>query len=219
MIVREEFQSDLNDLKDLVLKQGELAKVALKNSIDALVHQKQDVAQQIKDNDNVIDDLEEEINEKIIWMIAQQQPVATDLRRLITALKIASEIERNADFAVNIAKSVIRIGDTKLYKPLEDIPKMADKVLVMFDMALEAFKNEDHNLALEMAKKDDEIDDMYGEIIKELLSHMSKNPDITAQVSELAFVCRYLERVADHSTNIGENIVFLIKGKRFDLNE
>ncbi|OZM57690.1 phosphate transport system regulatory protein PhoU [Lottiidibacillus patelloidae] len=219
MIVREEFQSDLNELKELVLKQGELTKIALKRSVDALIHQKQDVAEEIKLGDNEIDDLEVEINEKIIWMIAKQQPVATDLRRLITALKIASEIERNADFAVNIAKSVIRIGDTPLYKPLEDIPKMADEVLIMFDMALNAFKNEDHNLALEMAKMDDKVDDMYGKIITELMVHMAKNPDIIAQVSELAFVCRYLERVADHTTNIGENIVYLIKGKRFDLNE
>jgi phosphate transport system protein len=219
MIVREEFQSDLNELKELVLKQGELAKIALKRSVDALIHQKQDVAEEIKLADNEIDDLEIEINEKIIWMIAKQQPVATDLRRLITALKIASEIERNADFAVNIAKSVIRIGDTPLYKPLEDIPKMADDVLIMFDMALNAFENEDHNLALEMAKMDDKVDDMYGKIITELMVHMANNPDIIAQVSELAFVCRYLERVADHTTNIGENIVYLIKGKRFDLNE
>jgi phosphate transport system protein len=219
MIVREEFQSDLNELKEMVIKQGDLAKIALKKALDALVHQKEDLAREIMASDNEIDALEEEINEKIIWMIAQQQPVATDLRRLITALKIASEIERNADFAVNIAKSVIRIGATPLYKPLEDIPKMADIVLIMFDMALNAFKEEDHHLALEMAKMDDQVDDMYGKIITELLQQMAKNPDVITQVTELAFVCRYLERTADHTTNIGENIVFLVKGKRFDLNE
>jgi phosphate transport system protein len=219
VIVREEFQSDLNELKKLVLKQGELAKVALTRSIDALVNQNIEVAKEIMENDNVIDDLEEEINEKIIWMIAQQQPVATDLRRLITALKISSEIERNADFAVNVSKSILRIGSTKLYKPLEDIPKMAKIVLDMFDMALKAFEEEDHHLALKMAKIDDQVDDMYGQIIKELLETMAQNPDIIAQVTELAFICRYLERTADHTTNIGENIVFLVKGKHFDLNE
>lgn len=217
-MLREKFQEQLEELKTMVQDLGDLASSALNKSIEALVEQDVNKALEIMDADYKINDLEEEINEKAIVMIAKQQPVAIDLRRIIAAIKISTDIERIGDLAVNISKSIIRIGNDPFIKPLVDIPNMASIAQKMTSDVIKAFYEEDVQLAKEVAETDDKIDEMYGELVQELLTLMAEKPEIINQVTQLSFVCRYLERVGDHVTNISESIIYLVKGKRFDLD-
>jgi phosphate transport system protein len=219
MVVRENFQLQLEEMKQAIVQISKLAEEALELSVEALKNQDLDKALQIIENDNRINVLEDEINDMAILLIAKQAPVASDLRRIIAAIKISSDIERMADFAVNIAKSTIRIGKQEFIKPLEELPKMAQHAIAMLTTATKAYVEEDVALAKQLAELDDEVDETYGKIIKELLELMTKNPEHLSQISQLLFVCRYIERTADHATNIAESIIFLVKGKRYGLND
>jgi phosphate transport system protein len=217
--VRVTFQAELDTLKKMVLDLSSLAQTALEEAIEALKNQDVDKALKIIDNDIRLNNLEEEINEKAILIIAKQAPVAIDLRRVIVAIKISSDVERVGDLAVNIAKSVIRIGNAKLIKPLEEIPKLAEVAKKMLEDAIKAYYEEDVVLAKNLAEVDDEVDATYGRLIQELLVLMTQKQDYISQITQLAFICRYIERTADHTTNISESIIYLVKGKRYDLNE
>jgi phosphate transport system protein len=219
MVVRENFQLQLEEMKQAIIQISKLTEEALLQSVEALKTQDLDKALEVIENDNRINVLEDEINDMAILLIAKQAPVASDLRRIIAAIKISSDIERMADFAVNIAKSTIRIGKQELIKPLEELPKMAHHAIHMLTTATKAYVEEDVSLAKELADLDDYVDETYGKIIKELLELMTKNPDHLSQISQLLFVCRYIERTADHATNIAESIIFLVKGKRYGLND
>jgi phosphate transport system protein len=219
MVVRENFQLQLEEMKNAIIQISKLTEEALLESVEALKNQDLDKALEVIENDNRINVLEDEINDMAILLIAKQAPVASDLRRIIAAIKISSDIERMADFAVNIAKSTIRIGKQELIKPLEELPKMAHHAIKMLTAATKAYVEEDVALAKELADMDDYVDETYGKIIKELLELMTKNPDHLSQISQLLFVCRYIERTADHATNIAESIIFLVKGKRYGLND
>jgi phosphate transport system protein len=219
MVVRENFQLQLEEMKNAIIQISKLTEEALLESVEALKNQDLDKALEVIESDNRINVLEDEINDMAILLIAKQAPVASDLRRIIAAIKISSDIERMADFAVNIAKSTIRIGKQELIKPLEELPKMAHHAIKMLTAATKAYVEEDVALAKELADMDDYVDETYGKIIKELLELMTKNPDHLSQISQLLFVCRYIERTADHATNIAESIIFLVKGKRYGLND
>ncbi|MFC0188188.1 phosphate signaling complex protein PhoU [Fictibacillus aquaticus] len=219
MVVRENFQHQLDELKESIVKLAKMTEHALMESVIALKNQDLEKALEIIENDQRINILEDEINDAAILLIAKQAPVATDLRRIIAAIKISSDVERMADFAVNIAKSTIRIGSTPLIKPMEEIPKMAGIAIDMLSKSITAYVDEDVVLAKELADIDDQVDELYGKIIQELLGMMAQNPDYLAQITQLSFVCRYIERTADHATNIAESIIFLVKGKRYGLNE
>lgn len=218
MNTRSNFDSNLKQLKDMLIEMARKSENAIKESIDALKLQDLDKAKQIINDDTIIDDLEHEINDKAIILIAKESPVARDLRKIIVALKISSEIERIADNAVNIAKSTLHIGKEKHIKEIIDIPKMMDLALEMLGDSLTAFLTEDVELARNCAQKDDKVDEMYGKLIKELMGYIQQNPDKTNQITQLAFVCRYIERLGDHSTNIAEHVIYLVTGKRYDLN-
>jgi phosphate transport system protein len=215
---RSNFDSNLNELKKLLLEMAHKAESAVKESINALIEQDLDKAQQIIDGDNEIDQLDYQINDKALLLIAKESPVATDLRKLIVAIKTSSEVERIADNAVNIAKAVQHIGKEELIKDIIDIPKMMDLALEMLSDALTAYYADDVVLATKCAEKDDKVDELYGKLIRELIGYLPQNPHATNQITQLAYVCRYIERIADHSTNIAENVIFLVTGKRFDLN-
>lgn len=218
MAIRERFDEDLKDLQNKLLEIGNFAVEALGKSIVALETQNIDLALEIMEDDNEADNLEEEINDAAILLIAKQQPVAIDLRRVIVAIKIANDIERIADFAVNIAKSTIRIGNEPLVKPIEHVKQMHEINKEMLNLALEAYNDEDVNKAKQVAEMDDKVDSLYGETIKELLQLNLQKPEYIPQITQLSFICRYLERAADHTTNIAESVFYLVKGKRYDLN-
>jgi len=219
MVVRGKFDEDLKTLHSKLLELGDFAVNALTQSLVALENKDIELALKILEDDAEANILEEEINDFAILLIAKQQPVAVDLRRLIVAIKIATDIERMADFAVNIAKSTIRIGNEPLVKPIEHIKQMHDLSLQMLRLSLEAYNEEDLGKARQVAQMDDQVDDLYGQTIKELLSLAQSKPEHLAQITQLSFISRYLERAADHVTNIAENVFYLVKGKRYDLNQ
>lgn len=196
----------------------EASQHAVKMAMESLIAQDIQKAEEIISNDRKINELEDKINDMAISLIAMQSPVATDLRKIIAALRISSEVERIGDMAVNIAKSTLHIGTEKHIKEIVDIPKMMDMALEMLTDALTSFYTEDAALAKKCTEKDDAVDEMYGKLVKELLSYIPQNPAATNQIAQLAFVCRFIERVADHSTNIAEYVIYLVTGKRYDLN-
>ncbi|WML30703.1 phosphate signaling complex protein PhoU [Neobacillus sp. OS1-32] len=218
MNTRANFDQSLQELKTLQLKMAGEAETAVKNAMLSLLNRDVELANKVINGDNLIDDLEYEIHEKALMLIARQSPVAKDLRRLHVALKVSSEVERLGDIAVNIAKSTVQIGNEQHVKELIDIPQMMEVALEMLTDAITAFYSEDPALAKKCAQKDDQVDKMFGELVQELLTYIPKNPDFTNQIIQLAYVCRYIERIADHATNIAENVVYLETGKRYNLN-
>jgi phosphate transport system protein len=218
MSVREKFESDLIELQEKLLELGRITKEAMSKSIEALETQNIELALEIMDGDTKADMLYEDINDFAILLIAKQAPVASDLRRIIAAIKIATDIERIADFAVNIAKSTIRIGSEQLVKPIVHIKEMHTVTLRMLKLSLEAFNDEDIVKAKAVADMDDEVDLLYGQTIKDLMQISAEKPESLPQITQLSFVCRYLERAADHVTNIAEHIFYQVKGRQYDLN-
>lgn len=218
MIPRERFQLDLNDLQEKLVELGSLANKALKNAMEALETGNIELALKVIEDDEEIDVLYEEINDFAILLIAKQAPVAIDLRRIIVAIKIATDIERIADFAVNVGKSTIRIGKEELLAPIAQLKEMYRITTEMLELSLKAFEEEDVRKAKKVADMDDEVDHLYGITIRQLLEINQTYPEQIAQITQLSFTCRYLERAADHVTNISESIFYLVKGRHYDLN-
>lgn len=218
MSTRNSFHEELINLKNLVLEMGTKAAYALQESVEALVTQDIDRALKVIDKDYKINRIDHEINEKAIWLVAKESPVASDLRRIFSSIKISTDLERVGDLAVNIAKSTIRIGEKELFKPLNDITVMAEKSKNMLTQVMDAYNMEDADRAREIADLDHDVDELYGKLIQELLTHIVDKPEIQAQVTQLSFICRDLERVGDHATNISESIIFMKLGQLYDLN-
>jgi phosphate transport system protein len=218
MSTRKEFDHALQELKDLLVEMGSRVEKALERSVLSLKSQDINLANIIIHEDREINSIEDKIMEVGSRLVATQSPVAKDLRRILVAFKISSDLERMADLSVDIAKVTIRIGDELLFKPLLDIPRMAEIVQKMIQDAIQSYVTENIDLAFKMAKDDDLVDHLYSQTLREMFTYMSENPKHINQAMLLSFVCRYMERIADHATNIGENVVYLVIGKRPDLN-
>lgn len=218
MVVRESFENNLNELQAKMVMMGDLASSAIEKAFEAYQTQNIEVALKVIQDDNYVDDLEIEINQFIIWLMAKEQPVARDLRRIIGLLKISSEIERIADFGVNISKSTIKIGQSKSLLDLPGLEQMKDLSITMLQKALQSFLEGDMVLVKEVADLDDQVDDISGETYKIITSYLSEHPGETNELAQLLFINRFLERTADHITNIAESAAYLIKGQMYDLN-
>ncbi|SMB92212.1 phosphate uptake regulator, PhoU [Desulfonispora thiosulfatigenes DSM 11270] len=208
----------LDELEKQILKMGGLVEEQINLSIMSLANQDLELAENIIIKDDIIDNLELEIEERCLKLIATQQPMAKDLRRISAGLKIITDLERIGDNAVDISKITIRIGTDKLIKPLIDLPRMALITQEMLKNSLDSYINGDVELALTLAKKDDQVDELHSQIFRELISYMFENPKNINQCAHLLFVSRYLERIADHATNIGENVIYMVKAERRSLN-
>lgn len=215
---RIEFDQGLDELKHLLVEMGSRVEQAIERAMKALQEVDAAAARNIIDDDPEINGLEERITELGTRLIATQQPVAKDLRRILVAFRISSDLERMADLAVDIAKAVLRLEGQELIKPLVDLPRMAEIVQTMTYESIQAFLQENVDLAYKMAKDDDTVDAIYGSVLQELFSLMAEDGKRTNQAMLLSFVGRYLERIADHATNIGESVVYLVTNKRPDLN-
>lgn len=218
MIQRKEFDQDLGEMKRLLTEMGTRVGTALSDSMRTLERIDADAARNIVQSDTELNELEDKINEIGARLIATQQPVAKDLRRILIAFRISSDLERMGDLSVDIAKVVIRLEGQTLIKPLLDLPRMADVVLKMIRESIQSYVDENMNLAYKMAKDDDEVDELYSQTLRDLMAIMIENPVTVNQAMLLSFVGRYIERIADHATNIGESVVYLMTGKRPDLN-
>ena len=219
MSVRRSFQDELKQLTDDLLLMGNLVEQSIEKSVQALKEQDLELAQQVVTEDDRIDAMELEIEAKCLTLIARQQPMARDLRKIATGLKIITDLERIADHATDIAKLCLRIGNEPLIKPLIDIPLMADKSRAMVKKALDSFVQEDVQLAYQVCKDDDEIDNYYNQIFRELLTYMMEDPRNIKQATYLLFVSSYLERIGDHATNLGEWLIYMVTGERKELND
>lgn len=219
MIQRKEFDQNLEDLRQLLRQMGEHVEHALTEAISALQALDSAKAKEIVERDAELNRMEEQVMEIGSRLIVTQQPVAKDLRRIIVAFKISSDLERMGDLAIDIAKITTRLEGQKLIKPLIDIPKMSELVILMLRESLQSYLDENTDLAYKMAKDDDEVDHLYSQMIHELYSFMISNPESLQQAMLLTLVGRYIERIADHATNIGESAVYLVTGHRPDLNQ
>jgi phosphate transport system protein len=218
-MTRTGFDLALEELHNDLLRMGSIVEKQIHQCMDALVKQDGLLAEQIIKNDDLVDKLNREIEDKCIKLTAKEQPLARDLRTIFTTTKLVTDLERMADYAVDIAKITIRLKNEKYIKDLIDIPKMAGLVNAMIKKSLDAYVAADADAAYEACKLDDEIDALYKNIFNELLTIASKDLKNVNQITQLLFVCKYLERVADHATNVCEWTIYLVTGEQKDLNE
>lgn len=219
MIRRKELDQDLEVLRTLLRQMGAHVVHALEEAVVSLKTLDAVKAQQIVKDDAKLNAMEEEIMDIGSRLIVTQQPVAKDLRRILVAFKISSDLERMGDLALDVAKVTLRLQGQELIKPLIDIPQMADLVQVMIEESITSYLDENTDLAYKMAKDDDQVDQFYSRIITELYGYIASNPETLSQAMLLTLVARYIERIADHATNIGESTVYLVTGRRPDLNQ
>jgi phosphate transport system protein len=208
----------MKEIQNDLLIMGSMVEKAINQSIDALKARDIDLANRIIADDKRIDMKRFEIEDKCTQLIATQQPMASDLRTIISVFNIISEVERIGDHAEGIAKIVIMIGDEPPLKPLIDIPRMADKTVDMLHRSLDTFVNHDSETAKKIAEEDDEVDNLYDQIFRELISFMVEDPRTITRATRLIWVAHNLERSADRVTNICERVVYMVTGKMEEIN-
>lgn len=215
-MTRGNFDRSLTELREKLLRMGGLVNQAIHEAVDSLARQDATLAQKVVDGDDAVDDLAYELEEDCLRLIALQQPIAKDLRAVAAAYRMATDLERIADHAVNIAEITQRVAAEPLIKPLIDIPRMARMVEDMVRVALTAYVQEDPSLAAENCRRDDEVDLLYESLFNELTGFIMAGGESrrVVQALNLLFAARYLERVGDHATNIGERVIFMVTGKR-----
>src|SRR6266568_7322574 len=215
---RRGFHRELERLQDEVLVLGSMVEKAVTRAVDALRRHDTATARTIEAEDVLINRKRFEIEEASLLQIATQQPMASDLRRLAAVLHIVTDLERMGDYAAGIAQICVEIGDEPHIKPLIDIPRMADKAVSMLRRALDAFVERDVAAAEAIAAEDDEVDDLYQQVYRELLTIMLANPRTIDQATRLLWAAHNLERVADRVQNICERVVFVVTGRMQELS-
>jgi phosphate transport system protein len=206
-------EEELRDLKVKILKMGSLVEEAIGLAIKALVERDDRLAEQVIEGDRVINAFDVEIDEECIRVLALRQPVGGDLRFITTAMKITTDLERIGDFAENIGKFALQLNQEPQLKPYIDIPVMAEAVRGMVVDVLEAFTRPDTDLAYDVIRRDEKVDLLSGQIFNELLFFMIKDPTTISRAVKISYVAKYLERMADHSTNIAEMVIYMVEGK------
>jgi len=217
-LVRERFTQKILEVKQKVLKMGALVENIIDSSVTAMKTQDLDLARNVLKKDDEIDQLELEIEKDCMMLLALQQPLAKDLRTIASVLKIITDLERMGDNAVNIAEVILEIGEEPILNSLKDIPRMADIAQKMLKMSLDAFVNEDIALAEKAAERDEDVDRLYETVINDFLNIIAEKRELTKQGTKLLFLGRYLERIADHSTNICERTIYMITGELKEIN-
>jgi phosphate transport system protein len=207
------FDEELMRLKEKVLKIGAMVEEAINDSVRSLVERDGELARKVIEKDHQVNALDVEIDEESIKLIALMQPKAVDLRFITTAMKITTDLERMGDLAVNIAERALELNEEPLLKPYIDIPRMAAIARGMTRDALDAFVSKDTRLAMDVIMRDDEVDDLKHEVLKELALFMAQDPATVSRAMKISFVAQYLERFADHATNIAEMVIYLVQGK------
>lgn len=217
-MTRHVFEEQLDILHRKMMSMGSLVEEAIHKAVKSLVERDVKIAEEVIDNDRLINELEHEIETGCFQMIALQQPVGSDLRRLGTMLKLVTDLERMGDHAVSISKTTRRLMSDPYVKPLIDIPIMADNVKAMVRDSLNAYIAKDKQAAEEIAARDDVVDKLFSKIFRDLIEVMTKHEHSISQGTHLLLVAQYLERIADHVTNICEWIIYMNTGKLTDLN-
>ncbi|MBI3743856.1 MAG: phosphate signaling complex protein PhoU [Chloroflexi bacterium] len=212
-MTRVSFDQELRRLQDELMALGSMVEKAVIKSVDALKRRDFAASRQVVDDDKRLNEKRYEIEEACVRLLATQQPMAADLRTIISVLHINTDLERMGDYAAGIGKINLFIGDQPLIKPLVDIPRMMDIVLDMLRRSLDAFVKRDVAAAREVVKKDDEVDALHDQVYRELITYMLQDPRNINQATYLTWVAHNLERIADRSTNICERVIYTATGK------
>jgi len=217
MEIRTNFHKKLSSIQNEVLAMGSMVAKAITRSVEALKNRDLELAQQVIADDKAINSKRFEVEEACLQLIATQQPMAIDLRTIIAMLNVITELERIGDHAEGTAKIVIMIGDEPPLKPLIDIPRMAEKTVDMLHRSLDALVNRDDAAARQICEEDDEVDQLYNQVFRELIGYMVEDPKTITRATRLLWVAHNLERSADRVTNICERVIFLVTGKMYEI--
>lgn len=218
-MIRKTFENEIQQLKDEIMALGTMVADSLLNSVEALKTRNRETAQQIIETDKEINQRRFDLENQTMIVIATQQPMAHDLRLLASVLEVISELERMGDYAKGISIINLRMGDETLLKPLVDIPLMAQKSAAMLQQALTAFVTEDAIAARAIPDMDDEVDNLYNQVYRELMTHIVADPKNIERANWLLWVAHNIERFADRVTNICERTIFIVTGDNREINE
>ena len=207
------FEEDLKKLREDILTMGGLVEDQIQKAVRTLVDRDSPLAETIIQRDHEVNRLDVEIDDLCIRLLALHQPAARDLRFITTALKITTDLERIGDMAVNICERALELNREPQLKPYIDIPRMAQISQRMIRESLDAFVREDTDLALKVCKDDQQVDDLNSQIFREVISFMIEDPHTINRAMKISSISKYLERIADHATNIAEMVIFMVKGK------
>ena len=210
---RRHFEQGLEELKQRLLWMAGLVEKSVHKAVQALFEQKEELAQEVLEEENAINEMQIEIDERVISLLALQQPMAVDLRFILSVSRINNDLERIGDQAVNIAQSALRILRHPQVKPYVDLPRMSALVESMVHDSLNAVVQRDAELARSVLVRDDEVDHLRDQIFRELLTYMLENSAVIFSAFELILVAKNLERIGDHATNIAEDVIYMVAGK------
>ena len=206
-------EKDLEKIKEQILKMGGFVEEAIRRSIQALVERDRDLAISVIDGDAIVNNFDVEIEEECIRYLAIWQPSGSNLRMVTTAIKIITDLERMGDLAVDVSERTVELNDEPPLKPYVDIPRMAEAAQKMLRDSLDAFVARDADLAVRVCEADDLVDNLNQQIFNELLVYMLQDPKNISRAVRLTYITKYLERIADHATNIAEMVVYMVQGK------
>jgi len=206
-------EKELRHLKELLIKMSVFVESSIKDAVNSLVERDDELAQKVIDGDHTINFLDVQIDEECIRILACTQPMAQDLRFITTAMKITTDLERIADNAVNIAERALELNKEPILKPYIDIPRMSRIAQRMVVDTINAYITKDNALAKDVIMRDDEMDELNEGIWEELMEIMMKDPSTISRAVKITYVSKYLERIADHATNIAEDVIYMAKGK------
>ena len=215
---REDFDLQLNQLQLEVKTLAQIVSKAIDRAVDALKRRDLAASQEVVNDDDYIDQKRFEIEDRCVDLIATQQPMAGDLRAIIALLHIVVELERMGDYAEGISKISLSMGDAPPLKPLIDIPLMAEKAATMLNDSIDSLLNRDMVKANAVCQADDEVDELYDQVYRDLLKFMIEDPETIQRATYLLWVAHDLERIADRATNIAERVIFLVSGKLVEIN-
>jgi len=208
------YDEELKDLNDTIAEMGGLTEAQIVRAIEALVTRKPELAEAVVEQDEAVDELNHRVDIKATRLLALRQPMALDLRNVVAALKIASDLERIADYASNIARRSIALSDVAPVRPVHSIPRMSRLVEQMIKDVLDAYVERDAAKAMAVWASDREVDEMYTSLFRELLTYMMEDPRRITPCTHLLFIAKHIERMGDHVTNVAETIHFLVHGTR-----
>jgi len=207
------YEENLNTLRNTIIEMGGLVEDQINQAIKALVNRDAVLAETVIERDHEVNRMDVEVDDLSVRLLALHQPAAKDLRFITTALKITTDLERIGDMAVNICERALELLREAPLKPYIDLPRMAEIACRMIHESLDAFVHEDTELALKVCKDDEKIDDLNSQVFRETVSFMIEEPRTISRAMKITGIAKYLERIADHATNIAEMVVFLVKGK------
>ena len=210
------YDEELERLKQIIVEMGGMAESQLADAIDAVTKRDSELAAQVIQADDKVDQLERDLDNLAVRLLALRQPMARDLREVVAALKIASDLERICDYAANVAKRSIALAQSPPIQPAHALPRMAQLALLLVKDVIDAYVERDPDKALDVWNRDEELDEMYSSLFREFLTYMMEDPRNIGVYTHLLFMAKNIERIGDHATNIAEDLYYLIYGRALD---